>query len=128
MYPKEMIFKMPQFEVKYINENNWKKVPEKDFLLNLLDAFALITPILRKMFEGEEIVTSEFRFTSPPLLSIGFVFLRTGCFRNVSAEVNSEQTACPLFGVAPLTSTMSDNFSWLVKTKAGMSNKTAIRK
>ena len=58
MDSREMIFNMPQFEVKYIKENNWKKVPEKDFLSNLLDAYAIITPILAKLFKGEEIVTS----------------------------------------------------------------------
>ena len=58
MDSRAMIFKMPQFEVKYINENNWRMVPEKDFLLNLLDTYVRVTPILTKMFKGEEIVTS----------------------------------------------------------------------
>ena len=53
----QMIFKMPQFEVKYKNTTNWKKVSEKTFLLNLLNAFDRISPLLTKMFNGEEIDT-----------------------------------------------------------------------
>ena len=57
MIPNGLICKMPQFEVKYINENNWKKISEKDFLLNLLDTYDQITPILGPLIKGEEIVT-----------------------------------------------------------------------
>ena len=57
MNPKELICKMPQFEVKYINENNWKKISERDFLLNLLDTYDQITPALGTLIKGEEIVT-----------------------------------------------------------------------
>ena len=48
---------MPQFEVKYLNEDNWKKISERDFLLNLLDTYDQITPILGTLIKGEEIVT-----------------------------------------------------------------------
>jgi len=55
---REMISKQPQFEVKYINENNWEKVSEKELLINLHKAYAMITPIIARMFNGEEIATS----------------------------------------------------------------------
>ena len=58
MESKELIGGMPRFEVKYINENNWKKIPEKDFLLNLLDTYDQISPIITLLIKGEEIVTS----------------------------------------------------------------------
>lgn len=58
MNPKELICRMPQFEVKYLEENNWKKIPEKDFLLNLLDTYDQITPIIATLIKGEEIVIS----------------------------------------------------------------------
>lgn len=58
MNPKELICRMPQFEVKYQNENNWEKIPEKDFLLNLLGTYDQITPIIATLIKGEEIVTS----------------------------------------------------------------------
>ena len=57
MNPKELICKMPQFEIKYPDENNWKKISEKDFLLNLLDTYDQITPILGILIRGEEIIT-----------------------------------------------------------------------
>ena len=57
MYSEEMIFKMPQFEVKYFNEKDWKNVSEKTFLLSLQDTFTRITPILSEMFQGKEIET-----------------------------------------------------------------------
>ena len=57
MNPNELICKMPQFEVKYIKENNWKKISERDFLLNLLDTYDRITPILGALIRGKEIVT-----------------------------------------------------------------------
>ena len=56
METKEMVFKMPQFEIKYFCENDWKKVSEKDFLIKLLDNFTPITPVLSKMFQGKEII------------------------------------------------------------------------
>ena len=57
MNPKDLICKMPQFEVKYPNENNWKKISEKDFLVNLLNTYDKITPILGALIKGDEIVT-----------------------------------------------------------------------
>ena len=54
---REMIRKRPRFEVKSINEDKWKMISEKELLLNLFDAYTLITPIIVKMFEGEEIET-----------------------------------------------------------------------
>ena len=58
MNPKESICRLPQFEVKYLNENNWKEIPEKDFLLNLVDTYDQITPIIAALIKGEEIATS----------------------------------------------------------------------
>ena len=58
MNPNELICRMPEFEVKYLNGNNWKKIPEKDFLLNLLDTYDRISPIIATLIEGEEVVTS----------------------------------------------------------------------
>ena len=59
---REMIFKVPLFELRQNNDNNWKKMTEKDFLLNLNNSFTQITPALEKMFDGEEIVTSSIIF------------------------------------------------------------------
>ena len=55
MNATEMIFKLPQFEMKDFSDTDWKKVPEKYFLANLSDSAACITPVLRQMFQGKEI-------------------------------------------------------------------------
>ena len=57
MNPNEMIFKLPQFEIKDSSEKDWKKVSEKDFLMKLVENFDLITPILRDMFQGKDFIT-----------------------------------------------------------------------
>ncbi len=58
MYSTEMIFKLPLFEIKNLNENDWNRVSEKDFLLKLVDTFELITPILSDLIQGKEIITN----------------------------------------------------------------------
>ncbi len=55
----EMIFRLPEFEIKNFYENEWNKISEKDFLLMLLENFTTITPVLSKMFQGEKIVTPD---------------------------------------------------------------------
>ena len=55
-----MIFKMPQFEIRNFSENDWKKVPEMEFLIKLTDSFERITPVLSEMFQGKEIFTRDF--------------------------------------------------------------------
>jgi hypothetical protein len=62
MDSKGMIFKMPLFEVKLTNDNDWKKIPEKELLLKLNQAYDFITPILLEMFDGEEVVTTSAKF------------------------------------------------------------------
>ena len=57
MNPNEMIFKLPQFEIKYSSEKDWRKVSEKDFLIKLVENFDPITPILREMFRGKDFIT-----------------------------------------------------------------------
>ena len=59
MNSKDTLLKIPQFEIKNFNENDWKKVSEKDFLIKLADSFELITPVLTEMFQGKEISTRD---------------------------------------------------------------------
>ena len=54
----EMIFNLPQFEIKNFSENDWNRVSEKDFLLKLVDTFELITPVLSDLIQGKEIITN----------------------------------------------------------------------
>ena len=48
MDSREMIFNLPQFEIKELSDKDWKKVSEKDFLIKLVDNFDLISPVLRE--------------------------------------------------------------------------------
>ena len=57
MDSREKTSKNPQYEIKYSNETNWIKVSEKEFLVSLHNSNTQITPILKRMFDGEEIVT-----------------------------------------------------------------------
>ena len=57
MKPNKMLFKLPQFEIKHSSEKDWKKVSEKDFLIKLLENFDPITPVLRDMFQGKDLIT-----------------------------------------------------------------------
>ena len=43
MDSREMIFNLPQFEIKELSDKDWKKVSEKDFLIKLVDNFDLIS-------------------------------------------------------------------------------------
>jgi hypothetical protein len=53
-----MVFNLPKFEIKNFSENDWNRVSEKDFLLELVDNFELITPVLSDMLQGKEIITN----------------------------------------------------------------------
>ena len=57
MDSREMIFKLPKFEIKNFSDNDWNKVSEKDFLLKLVDTFEVITPVLSDLIQGKEINT-----------------------------------------------------------------------
>ena len=56
MGSREMIFNLPQFEIKELSDKDWKKVSEKDFLIKLVDNFDLISPVLREMFQGKDFI------------------------------------------------------------------------
>ena len=56
MDSREMIFQSPQFQIKDLNDEDWQKVSEKDFLTELVDNFDLITPILKDLFQGRNFI------------------------------------------------------------------------
>ena len=57
MDSREKTSKNPLYEIKYSNEDTWTHVSEKEFLVNLHESQTPVAPILKKMFNGEEIVT-----------------------------------------------------------------------
>jgi hypothetical protein len=52
-----MQFKITQYEVKYLGENQWQKISEKTCMEFLVDIFDPLTPILADMLNGQEIRT-----------------------------------------------------------------------
>jgi len=59
MHSPELLFRLPQFEIKDFDEKDWKKVSERDFLIKLADTFETITPVLFEIFRGKEIMTCD---------------------------------------------------------------------
>ena len=52
-----MLFKLTQYEVKYLGENQWKEISEKTCMELLVDNFDPITPIIADILNGKEIRT-----------------------------------------------------------------------
>ncbi len=54
-----MMFKMPQYEVKYHDVNRWEKISEIKLMDELYKIYKRVTPAIKEMIGGKEIVTSE---------------------------------------------------------------------
>jgi len=50
---------MSQFQVKYLDEDDWKEVPEINVLEKLMVEFGRATPFIIEMVQGKEIITSD---------------------------------------------------------------------
>ena len=50
---------MSQFQVKYLDEDDWQEVSETFVLEKLVGVFDRITPLLAEMIRGKEIITPE---------------------------------------------------------------------
>ena len=50
---------MPQFQVKYFDEADWKEISELDVLDKLMDEFGRVTPVLIQILQGKEIQTPD---------------------------------------------------------------------
>ena len=50
---------MSQFQVKYLDEDDWQEVSETFVLEKLVGVFDRITPLLSEMIRGKEIITPE---------------------------------------------------------------------
>ncbi len=51
-----MQIKLTCFEVKKFGEENWQEVSEKRALEKLIDSFDPVSPIIKKMLQGSEVV------------------------------------------------------------------------
>jgi hypothetical protein len=54
-----MEFIIGRYEFKHFDDNKWQTVPEKIVMEKLVDNFDPITPVLSKMLNGDEIITSQ---------------------------------------------------------------------
>ncbi len=54
-----MRFKMPLFEIKHRDREDWEEISEIVFLGKLVDRFDRITPVLTEMLQGKEIITPD---------------------------------------------------------------------
>ena len=54
-----MRFKISCFEVKKSGEDEWQEASEKIVLEKLAECFDLVSPIITKMMEGNEIVVQQ---------------------------------------------------------------------
>jgi len=50
---------MSQFQVKYLDEDDWQEVSETFVLEKLVDNFDRLTPLLSELVQGKEIITPE---------------------------------------------------------------------
>ena len=54
-----MIFKMPQYEVKYHEEDEWQEISELDVIGVLYKTFKKTTPAILEMMSGKEVETPD---------------------------------------------------------------------
>ncbi|CAB1066051.1 hypothetical protein D1BOALGB6SA_10850 [Olavius sp. associated proteobacterium Delta 1] len=52
----KMQIKLTCFEVRKFGEEKWQEIPERMVLERLADSYYLVTPIITKMLQGNEIV------------------------------------------------------------------------
>ena len=54
-----MIFKMPQYEAKYHEDEEWQEVSEIRVINELYKAFKKVTPAIKEMIDGKEVKTPD---------------------------------------------------------------------
>ncbi len=56
---KKMMFPMPLYEVRYNDWEEWQEISEIDFMNELYKIYEKVSPAIKEMIKGKEIVTSE---------------------------------------------------------------------
>ena len=54
-----MMFAMPLYEVKYHNWDKWEEISEIELMDGLYKIYKKVTPAIKEMIAGKEIVTPE---------------------------------------------------------------------
>jgi len=54
-----MMFRMPQYEVQQLNSDNRVIISEKEVMETISDYFTQVTPILKDLLAGKQILTPE---------------------------------------------------------------------
>jgi hypothetical protein len=52
-----LTFAMPQYEVKYPKEDDWKEIAELEVMDELYWTFDKVTPAIKEMIMGKEVIT-----------------------------------------------------------------------
>ena len=52
-----MMFKMPQYEVRYHDNTEWQAISEVKVLESLQESFFWVTPALQDMIQGKRVMT-----------------------------------------------------------------------
>jgi hypothetical protein len=56
---KKMMFPMPLYEVRYNDWEEWQEISEIDLMNELYKIYEKVSPAIKEMIKGKEIVTSE---------------------------------------------------------------------
>lgn len=52
-----MYFKMPQYEVKYHEEEQWQDISELELIDDLYQTYKMVTPAIKDMIMGKQVKT-----------------------------------------------------------------------
>ena len=54
-----MMFEMPQYEVRFLDNANWEEISEINIMQKLSDAYDRVTPAIQQMIAGRPVMTPE---------------------------------------------------------------------
>lgn len=57
-----MQFSMPKYEVKYHGRKKWEKISETKVLVELHEVYDPVTPVIKAMIDGQQIITARAAF------------------------------------------------------------------
>ncbi len=52
-----MMFEMPQYEVRFHGENDWREISEIELMDGLYKIYNKVTPAIKEMIRGKEVKT-----------------------------------------------------------------------
>jgi hypothetical protein len=52
-----MMFEMPQYEARDLDNSEWRDISEIDIMQKLSECFNRVTPAIQQMIEGQQVLT-----------------------------------------------------------------------